>query len=101
MEWTFLTNHAHVLVLLARDPRRTSDELARTLGIAEVEVASILRDLQDEGYVSRADVGTAAYVIDRTRPLRHPVEAHHPVGRLLNAVQSPSDVLTDRLSVGG
>lgn len=101
-DWTFLTDHAHVLVLLARDPRIDVPRLAADVGLSVERVATVLDDLERSGYIrrERRDGGTLT-VIDRTRPLRHPVERHHPVGRLLHAVQSPADVLRDRLDIGG
>lgn len=97
--WTFLTDHAHVLVLLARDPRGDVPALAEGTGLDVPTVARILTDLQDAGYVRRDHRGEVTYTtIDRAKPLRHPIEAHHPVGRLLDAVQSPADVLRGRLA---
>ena len=97
-DWAFLTSHAHVLVLLAREPRSTVAQLARALDVEEPNVEAILKDLENTGYIRAAVASTPAYAIDRARPLRHPVEAHHAVGRLLDAVQSPSDVLDERLA---
>ena len=97
-DWTFLTGHAHVLVLLARDPRSTVTDLARRAGIAPREVREILDDLVQAGYVTRRREREATFhLIDRTLPLRHPVEAHHPVGRLLDAVETPAEVLRERV----
>lgn len=100
--WTFLTDHAHVLVLLAREPRSDVPALAAEVGLTVQEVAVILRDLEEGGYIRCEHRGAATYtVVDRAKPLRHPVERHHPVGRLLNAVQSPRDVLRERLARPG
>lgn len=97
--WTFLTDHAHILVLLAREPRSDVPGLADQTGLDRATVAAILRDLEAEGYVRRKHRGSTVYTtIERARTLRHPVERHHPVGRLLDAVQSPADVLRSRLS---
>jgi DNA-binding IclR family transcriptional regulator len=101
-QWTFLTDHAHVLVCLAREPRSEVPELAAQCGLEPVEVARVLADLEAEGYVRRTHQGATTFaVIDRAKPLRHPVERHHPVGRLLDAVQSPADVLRERLGTPG
>jgi DNA-binding IclR family transcriptional regulator len=98
-DWTFLTDHAHVLVVLAREPRGNVAVLARETGLEPARIGTILRDLEAAGYVERTHRGGTTYtIIDRTKPLRHPVERHHPVGRLLDAVQSPADVLRDRLA---
>ncbi len=101
-DWTFLTDHARVLVLLAREPRSTAQQLAQQAGLDVATVAAILRDLEAGEYVRRNRHGDTTYTtIDRAKPLRHPVERHHPVGRLLDAVQSPADVLRDRLAAPG
>lgn len=98
-DWTFLTDHAHVLVLLAREPRSTVPQLVQQAGLDVATVSAILRDLEAGGYVGREQHADTTYTtIDRTRPLRHPVERQHPVGRLLYAVESPGDVLRDRLA---
>lgn len=101
MTWTFLTDHAHVLVVLARDPRTNVAAIAAETGLTQSTVQGVLRDLEAEGYVERRRRGSATHtLIDRTQPLRHQVERHHPVGRLLDAVESPADVLRDRLAIG-
>ncbi len=50
--WGFLTNHAHVLVQIARDPRSTVREIAYATGITERAAHSVLRDLREDGIVS-------------------------------------------------
>ncbi len=97
--WTFLSDHAHVLVLLAREPRSDVPEIADQTGLDSPTIAAILHDLEAEGYIQRSHRRSTTYTtIDRVKPLRHPVERHHPVGRLLDAVQSPTDVLRSRLA---
>ncbi len=97
--WTFLTDHAHVLVVLARQPRGDVHEVARETGLDPARTAAIIGDLERAGYVRRQQEDGVTYTaVDRAKPLRHRVEAHHPVGRLLDAVQSPADVLRTRLA---
>lgn len=97
--WTFLTDHAHVLVLLSRDPRKDPQTLADELGVDLDIVERVLDDLDDGGYIRRERTGGKAYTyIDREKPLRHSVEKHHPVGRLIDAVESPEDLLRSRLT---
>ncbi len=97
--WTFLTDHAHVLILLARDPRKDADELATELGVDLDIVEQILYDLEEGAYIRRERTAGKTYTyIDRDKPLRHSVEKHHPVGQLIDAVESPSDVLRSRIS---
>lgn len=51
MSWGFLTNHSHVLIQIARDPRSTVREIALASGITERAVVSVLHDLRDAGIV--------------------------------------------------
>lgn len=82
--WTFLTNHSHVLVCLARDPDLRLRELAQLVGITERAVQSILRDLETGGYLSRRRVGRRnRYDVHPDHPMRHPVEAGHTIAEIL------------------
>lgn len=84
MRWTFLTNHAHVLVALARDPDIRLRDVAILVGITERSVQSIVADLEAAGYLQRVRLGRRnRYQVDPTGPLRHPAERDHAVGELL------------------
>ena len=50
--WGFLTNHAHVLIQIARNPRSTVREIALTTGITERAAISVLQDLRRAGIVA-------------------------------------------------
>ncbi len=85
--WTFLSNHAHVLVELAQDPSLRLRDLADRVGITERAVAQIISDLEGAHVLERIRDGRRnVYRIDANAPLRHPVEAHRRVGDLLRAV---------------
>lgn len=85
--WTFLSNHAHVLILLARDGDIRMREVAERVGITERAVQRIVGELVAAGYVEvRKDGRRNAYRVRRDLPLRHPVEAHRKVGDLLRLV---------------
>jgi DNA-binding MarR family transcriptional regulator len=87
-QWTFLTNHAHVLVLLARNPDALLRELADAVGITERAVQRIVAELVDCGYVESERVGRRnRYRIRADRPLRHPVEASTTVKQLLELLR--------------
>lgn len=89
MSWTFLTNHGHVLVHLARNPDARIRDLAEAVGITERAAQRILTDLVDAGYVSRHREGRRnRYSLHTDQPLRHPVERSHEVGELLDALAS-------------
>ncbi|MFJ9717724.1 helix-turn-helix transcriptional regulator [Streptomyces sp. NPDC101213] len=82
--WTFLTNHARVLIALAQDPQARGRDVADLIGITERAVQLIVADLEAAGYLTRTRVGRRnRYTIDPTVALRHPAEAGHPVGDLL------------------
>jgi len=85
--WTFLTNHAHVLVCLAGDPDLRGWEIAQRVGITERAAQKIVSDLVSEGYLERDKVGRRnTYRVNGDRGLRHPLESHQNVGELLHAV---------------
>lgn len=82
--WTFLTNHAHVLLCIARDPEIRLSDVADTVGITERATQRIVNELIGAGYVSRVRMGRRNhYEIHGELPLRHPVEQHRSVGALL------------------
>lgn len=88
--WTFLTNHAHVLICLARAPEATLRDVAQRVGITERAVQKILRELELGGIVERRRVGRRnRYRLQLNRPLRHPVEAHRTVADLLAMTLEP------------
>jgi DNA-binding MarR family transcriptional regulator len=89
-EWTFLTNHAHVLICIAADPAARVRDIAERVGITERAVARILVDLEEAGYIIRERDGRrTSYHIRASLPLRHPLERHKRVSALLDAVLSP------------
>ena len=83
--WTFLTNHAQVLLCLARDPGARLRDVAETVGITERAAHRIVSDLCEAGYVSRHREGRRNfYEIHPHMPLRPPAEGHHEVGEILS-----------------
>lgn len=89
--WTFLTNHAHVLICIAREPDVRLRDVATRVGITERAVQSIVRDLEEGGYLDRSRVGRRNhYRLHVDRPLRHPVEHGHQVTDLLDVLADVS-----------
>jgi hypothetical protein len=89
--WTFLTNHAHVLVCIARDPGIRLRDVANRVGITERATQGIVSDLVGAGYVSRSRVGRRNhYAVRDDLPLRHPLEHDQAVGNLLQVVTPTS-----------
>ncbi|RBQ14497.1 MarR family transcriptional regulator [Spongiactinospora rosea] len=74
--WTFLTNHARVLLEIARDPEVRLRDVAATAGITERAAQAIVSDLVTAGYLTRTRVGRRnRYTINEDRGFRHPAEA--------------------------
>ena len=91
-DWTFMSNHAHVLICLAQDPHQRLREVAMRVGITERAVQKILFDLEQAGVVTRLRDGRRNhYELHPDQPLRHPVEAHRHIDDLLKAVLAPAD----------
>lgn len=87
--WTFLSNHAHVLICLAGDPAIRLRDVAERIGITERAVLKIVADLESEGLVRRHREGRRnSYELNLDRPLRHPIESHHTVGELIDLILS-------------
>lgn len=83
-KWTFLTNHGHVLLCLAKSPELRLRDVAVQVGLTERAVQRIVADLEEGGYLTRRRLGRQnAYEIDDEQPLRHPVEAHQSVRALI------------------
>lgn len=86
-QWTFLSNHAHVLVCIARDPNMRVRDIAFGVGITERAVQRILGELEEAGVITRMRRGRRThYELDPSSPLRHPIESSHSVGELLGIV---------------
>jgi DNA-binding MarR family transcriptional regulator len=72
--WTFLTNHAHALVCLARSGDKPLREVAFEVGITERAVQRIVADPEDAGEVLRERVGrNNHYRTFRSTKLRPPL----------------------------
>ena len=89
-DWTFLSNHAHVLICIAQEPEIRLRDVAERVGITERAVQRIVADLEEGGYLSRSREGRRnRYEVHADRPLRHPVEAHREVNGLLDLILGP------------
>lgn len=85
--WTFLSNHGHVLVCLARDPEVRMRDVADAVGITERAVQQIVRDLVGGGYVEKEKRGRRnRYRVVRTAHFRHDLEADVSLGAFLDLV---------------
>lgn len=83
-DWTFLTNHAHVLFCLAQDSEIRLRDVADQVGITERAVQRIVTELEEAGYITRQRNGRRnSYIVHPQRPLRHKIESHRQVKDLL------------------
>ena len=87
--WTFLTNHAHVLLVVRRDPHVRLRDIAAAVGITDRAVQLILGDLEQAGYLRRSKVGRRNEYVVLGGPLRHPLERGQAVDDLLDALGPP------------
>ena len=90
--WTFLTNHAHILILLARHKDILLKDAAQLVGITERAAQRILDDLVSSGYVTRTRVGRRnTYEVNEDRSFRHPLEQHVSISVLIHLPSPPQE----------
>ena len=81
--WNFLSNHAHTLICLAKNPRVRMRDVSEAVGITERAAMRIVSHLEDAGILTRRKEGRRnAYEIHEEQHLRHPLESHCSVGEL-------------------
>lgn len=85
--WTLFSNHGHVLVCLARNPKARLRDVAGDVGITERAVQKIVSDLHSGGMVNVSKHGRRNHYRIRYRQnLRHDLEANCTLGELLKCV---------------
>ena len=85
--WRFLTNHAHVFLVISKDPEVRVRDIADIVGITERAAHAILQDLVDEGYVTVIKEGRRnSYEVHPELPFRHPSLRDHDVGEIVKAL---------------
>ena len=83
-EWSFLTNHARVLVCIAHDPGVRLRDIAATLDITERSAFGIVTDLTEAGYVVKDKDGRRnRYRIQNHLPLPEAVGRERTIGEVL------------------
>lgn len=91
-DWTFLTNHGHVLLCIARDPEIRMRDVANLVGITERAVQRIVADLEEAGYIVRIRHGRRnRYEVREHLPLRHQLEQHEQVASLIALIHGGSE----------
>jgi predicted transcriptional regulator len=89
--WTFLTQHARVLILIARDPGIRLRDVAAACDITERTVQGIVADLEAAGYLTHTREGRRnRYQVIPGTTFRHPAEAGRQIAGLLALVNGES-----------
>jgi predicted ArsR family transcriptional regulator len=87
--WVFLTNHAHVLLCIARDPDSRTRDIAARVGITERAAQRIVAELIAGGYLTRTKIGRRnRYQINRDGHLRSAAFKDFELGPLLDALNT-------------
>lgn len=90
LAWTFMTNHLHVLLCIAKEPEIRIRDIAALVGITERMVQKLVTELVTAGYLGIEKQGRRnRYSLNRKLRLRHPLEAHHTVGEVLDLLAAP------------
>ena len=88
-QWTFITNHARVLLVIARDPSVRLRDIAATLDITERAAQRIVTELVDEGYLTRKREGRRnTYKVHPKKPIRQT-----EIGQVLEILLTNQDPL--------
>jgi len=83
-EWSFVTNHASVLAIIARNPDNTAREISNTVGITERATHKIIKDLELAGYITRVKTGRRnRYRIHPEVPVQEHIRSDWAVKELL------------------
>ena len=89
--WTFLSNHAQVLLCIANDPGVRLRDIGDQVGITERAVHRIVRELDDAGYLARQREGRRnRYKISQNLPLPDRVAGNQKIGDLLKLLTAPT-----------
>ena len=83
-DWSFLTNHARVLLCIAHDPGVRLRDIAARVGIAERSAYGIITDLAEAGYLVKQKDG---------RRNRYQIQAHLPLPELTSREHTLGEVL--------
>ena len=85
--WSFLTNHAQVLVCIAQDPGIRLREIGEMIGITERAAHRIVSDLAAAGYIARERHGRRnRYTIETDLPVPDPLARTRKIGELLDVL---------------
>jgi DNA-binding IclR family transcriptional regulator len=84
VEWSFLTNHARVLLCIAHDPGVRLRDIAARTDITERTAYGIVTDLTEAGYIVKHKDG---------RRNRYQIQAHLPLPEAAGRERTIGEVL--------
>jgi DNA-binding MarR family transcriptional regulator len=91
--WSFLTNHARVLLCVARDPEIRLRDIGDQVGITERAAYRIVDELVSGGYLSRERSGRRnRYTVHGHLPVPDRIRRSQPVGELLEILVAEAAV---------
>lgn len=86
--WTFFTNHGHVLFLLGLHPEMTVRMISQNVGITERAALRILADLEEDGYIIIKKKGRQnLYTLDLQKHLKHELERECTINDFVNVIK--------------
>jgi DNA-binding IscR family transcriptional regulator len=102
VSWSFLTNHARVLLCIAHDPGVRLRDIAASLGITERSAHGIVTELADAGYVVKEKDGRRnRYQIQAHLPLPEPGAQEIAIGEVLALLTSERHASGSTSAQGG
>jgi len=101
-EWSFLTNHARVLLCIAHDPGVRLRDIAERAGITERTAYGIVTDLADDGYILKEREGRRnRYQVQAHQPLRESTARETSIGEVLDLLVDTNGCGRHREAVSG
>jgi DNA-binding IclR family transcriptional regulator len=93
-DWSFLTNHARVLLCIAHDPGVRLRDIAARTGVTERTAYGIVTDLTEAGYVVKHKDGRNRYQIQAHLPLPGTGSRERTIGEILALLAGAGDEAT-------
>src|SRR5438034_4020935 len=96
--WSFLTNHARVLLCIAHDPGVRLRDIAARVSVTERTAYGIVTDLTEAGYIVKHKDGRRnRYQIQAHLPLPEPDSRERTIGEILTLLTGAADEATASL----
>jgi hypothetical protein len=94
-DWSFLTNHARVLLCIAHDPGVRLRDIAARTGVSERTAYGIVTDVTEAGYVVKHKDGRRnRYQIQAHLPLPETDSRKRTIGEILALLTGADDEAT-------